>query len=172
SATSALAVILTGISLRLLVKEPQPTGLRIETTLYALGALATGVVSLFLTSATLRAAVGHLIIAPSIPAAPTSLLGPPSLTGALAAIFISPSALLLQARPRWAVVLAATLSTITFLFCIFVVTVCLYGGSRSFTAGHLMHMTLPDSVAFAALSAAILLARPEAGLPALLASAH
>src|SRR5262245_17892044 len=41
SAVSALAVILTGISLRLLGREPQPPGLRVEPTIYALGALAT-----------------------------------------------------------------------------------------------------------------------------------
>jgi PAS domain S-box-containing protein len=171
SAASALAVMLTAIALRLLMREPETVGNRLEVTLYGSGALLIGVASLALTVPGLRELV-HYIVLTSASVPSTTLIGPSSVSASLAVMFVSTATLLLQGRSRWASSLAGFLAGLTIVFSFFVGTVWLYGASWSAPVARFIEMTLPDSVALALVSAAILLARPQAGLPALLASPH
>lgn len=171
SAASALAFMLTAIALRLLMREPESVGNRLEVSLYAAGALLVGLANLALTVPGLRELVQHIILA-SATVPSTTLIGLSSVSGSLAVTFVSVATLLLKGRSRWAANLAGVLAGVTLIFSFFLCTVWLYGGSWSAPVARFIEMKLPDSVALALVATAILLARPHAGLPALLASPH
>jgi len=172
SATGALAAILCGMSLRLTIKQSAMTGPRLEASSYVAGALAIGLVNLLIAWTSLP--YGASVLAGlRLPAhSPGSLIGSPALTDAVVISLTSVAIFLLQFHSRIAHRIAQVLALFTLLFACFVAITLFYGASSAFGAAGALPLNLANALPFAALSAAVLIARSGEGFPSLLTSGH